>query len=496
MSNNRSSETVPPSRDKALHTPRTFARVTLRPFARMTLRPFMLMSRRAARVLASVAFTLLAVEFLDELVDGARQASWAMVRADLALTYAQVGLLLTLPKLFANAVEPALNILGDTRRRRALILGGGACFVLALALVASSRGFWSLLLAFVVFNPASGAFVGLSQASLMDRDEARREQNMARWVFAGSLGVVAGALAVGACAATGAGWRACFGAMSLVALLVLLLARRLPLGTRVNNDQERHAQESQRDGSTDNQKQRIDTQERRMDDQEPHADDQKRRAEANFVEGNLEELSFVEDAQAELSFVEGVRGALRALRRAEVWRWLALLEVADLMLDGFRGYLALYFADVVGASEARAGVAVAVCACAGLAGDFLLIPLLERVRGLKYLRLSALAMLLLLPAFLVAPGTSAKLLLLVAIGVCSAGWYSILKAQLYAALPGRSGAALALSNLSGFAGALIPLALGLFAERFGLGAAMWLLLLSPLALIVALPRETKFRASC
>jgi FSR family fosmidomycin resistance protein-like MFS transporter len=163
-------------------------------------------------------------------------------------------------------------------------------------------------------------------------------------------------------------------------------------------------------------------------------------------------------------------------------RWLLLLEVADLMLDGFHGFLALYFADVVGMTPARVVLAVAVWSGFGLAGDFLLIPLLGRVPGLKYLRGSALAMLLLFAAFLFAPGAGLKLVLLALIGVCKSGWYSILKAQLYAALPGRSGAALALANVTGIAGSLLPLALGIFAQKFGLAAMMWLLCLSPLAL--------------
>ncbi|HVG29444.1 MAG TPA: MFS transporter [Pyrinomonadaceae bacterium] len=410
-------------------------------------------ARRSPRALASLAFTLLAVEFLDELVDGARQASWALVRSDLALSYTQIGLLLTVPPLFGNAVEPALHLLGDTRRRRALILGGGACFVLSCALVASSRGFWSLLLALAAFNPASGAFVGLSQASLMDTDPARREQNMARWVFAGSVGVLAGSILLGACVAAGAGWRACFGAISVVALVVVLRVRRLPVGTR-GGEQGTDARGAQVSGGDDG-----------------------------------------HDGRTREGFAESARAALGALRRAEVWRWLVLLEVADLMLDGFRGYVALYFVDVVGMGEASVAFAVAVWSGFGLAGDFLLIPLLERVRGLRYLRWSALVMLLLLPAFLAAPSVAVKLALAGLIGVCNTGWYSILKARLYAALPGRSGAALALSNVTGFAGSLIPLALGLFAERFGLSAAMWLLLVSPAALLAALPRGTKDRAA-
>jgi FSR family fosmidomycin resistance protein-like MFS transporter len=40
-------------------------------------------------------------------------------------------------------------------------------------------------------------------------------------------------------------------------------------------------------------------------------------------------------------------------------------------------------------------------------------------------------------------------------------------------------------------GNAIPLAIGFAAERFGLGAAMWLLLAGPIALIIGLPRNGK-----
>ena len=46
-------------------------------------------------------------------------------------------------------------------------------------------------------------------------------------------------------------------------------------------------------------------------------------------------------------------------------------------------------------------------------------------------------------------------------------------------MPGQSGTTLAVKNVSGLVAALIPLGLGLAAERFGLGNAMWLLLLGP-----------------
>ena len=130
--------------------------------------------------------------------------------------------------------------------------------------------------------------------------------------------------------------------------------------------------------------------------------------------------------------------ALRALRRREVLRWLTLLECSDLMLDVLLGFLALYFVDVVGATPAQAGAAVAVWTGVGLLGNLLLIPLLERVRGLRYLRLSTVVELALFPAFLLAPGFWAKLLLLGLMGLFNTGWYPVLKAQLYSVMPGQA----------------------------------------------------------
>ena len=194
-----------------------------------------------------------------------------------------------------------------------------------------------------------------------------------------------------------------------------------------------------------------------------------------------------EDGQ--LSFAESARNALIAFRRRDVLRWLLLLQCSDLMLDVPNGFLALYFVDVVGVSESKAALAVAVWTGVGLSSDFLLIPLLERVRGLSYLRVSAFVMALLFPAFLLAPGFAAKLVLVGLLGLMNAGWYSILKAQLYSSMPGRSGAVMSISSIFEFTGGLIPLALGMLAERYGLSATMWLLLAGPMALLIGIPRK-------
>jgi len=71
----------------------------------------------------------------------------------------------------------------------------------------------------------------------------------------------------------------------------------------------------------------------------------------------------------------------------------------------------------VGVTPAQAGLAVAVWTGVGLLGDFLLIPLLERVRGLSYLRVSAVIELVLFTLSCFAPGVTVKFVLLGLLGL-------------------------------------------------------------------------------
>jgi FSR family fosmidomycin resistance protein-like MFS transporter len=346
------------------------------------------------------------------------------------------------PGIVAALVEPFLGILADIWRRRVLIVGGGAVFGLTLLLIAAGHHFWALMIAFAVQYPASGAFVSVSQAALMDHDPARREHNMARWTFAGSVGVVAGPLTLGAIMLAGGMWRELFAAFAALTFVLAAAAYR----HRYPN----HHSPGERSASAD-----------------PDGD------------------------PVPLTFRDGLRQARRALRRRDVLRWIALLQFSDLMLDVLYGFLALYFVDVVGLTASQASLAVAVWTGVGLVGDFLIIPLLERVPGLAYLRASAAVVLLVFPAFLLAPWFGIKLVLLGTLGLLNAGWYAILMAQLYAAMPNQSGTALAVNNVGGLAGSLIPLALGAVAQVAGLGAALWLLLAGPVALLVGLPRRAE-----
>ncbi len=374
----------------------------------------------------------LLIEFIDELVFGVSAAAWPLIRDDLALNYVQIGLALSLPGLIGNLIEPFMYILGDVWKRRAILLLGGILFAISLALTAVSHNFFLLIASFILFNPASGMFVNLAQANLMDSDPSRHEQNMARWTFSGSLGVVAGPLFLSGMAFRAFGWRPAFGFLSLLTTLILFLAwRRIPDTGRDTAD-----------------------------------------------------LSL-------RGIFDGIRGAFRALGDKTILRWLVLLEFSDLMLDVFYSFLPLYFVDVAGFTFAQAAASVAVWTGVGLVGDFLLIHLLERVRGLDYLRWSVLFELILFPLFLLAPLPWLKLVIAGAMGFFNAGWYAILKGNLFSSMPEQSGTALALNSISGIVGKIIPFIIGLAAQFFGLQWAMWLLLAGPIALLIGIPRAKK-----
>ena len=340
------------------------------------------------------------------------------MRRDLGLGYVQIGVLLGVPGVVAALVEPVLGLFGDAGRRRLIVVGGGLAFAVTLVLVALAPGFAWLLLCFVVIWSASGAFVSLSQASLMDHEPERHEVNMARWTFAGSAGAAIGPLLLVLALAMGAGWRAVY---------VLCAALMLPLVLGAGR--------------------------------------------ARFA------------TAAHATFAAALRGALAAIRRPEVVRWLLLVQATELVWNVLVGYLALYFVDVVGVPPVAAGAVVVAWTLSSLAGDGLLIVILTRVSGLTWLRVSALLALLAYPALLLVPSAAAKVVLLGTVAILQAGWYAIPQGRLFTALRGTGGTAIALSSLASAVGALVPLAVGALAERAGLGVALWIPMLAPVALL-------------
>lgn len=379
----------------------------------------------------------LLIEFLDELVFGVGEVALPLMRDDLALTYTQIGLLLSLPGIIAAFIEPFIGILGDVWKRRVLILTGGLLFTLSLFMTSASDSFAFLLASFVLFFPSSGAFVSLSQASLMDSAPARHEQNMARWTFAGSLGVLSGPLLLGLFLTFGLGWRGTYAALGSFSSLCLLAALRyLPPDS--------------------------------------------------FSASSLPSFRGVFD---------GFRAALVALKRQEVWRWLLLLEFADLMGDVLFSYLALYFVDVGQTSEAQAGFAVTIWLAMGLVTDFLFIRFIDRQKdSLRYVRTTALLEIFAFAFFLLVPGFLPKLVVVILVNLLNTGWYPVLQGRLYSSLPGQSASLMAIGSVTAPVAKFFPFLIGFVADQFGLQSAMWILLLGPVALLIGLPRSASHLA--
>jgi FSR family fosmidomycin resistance protein-like MFS transporter len=183
----------------------------------------------------------------------------------------------------------------------------------------------------------------------------------------------------------------------------------------------------------------------------------------------------------------------QALGNLWLLRWILLLQLSDLLLDIFFGYIPLYLADVIGLENAGVAVWMGVFMFTSLAADLLAIPLLERFPGRRLVRASALAAALLYPALLLVPWPAAKLGLLVVLSFATLGWYPVLQGEAYAAAPGRSGTVMAVNSLAGLLGGAFAWAVGWVAGQAGLPAAMWLLLLGPLGLLLGVPREAGSR---
>ena len=314
----------------------------------------------------------LAVEFADELVDGVKGAALPAIQHSLRLDYSQLGLLGSVPLVLGGAFELPLGLLaGQGRRRRTAILGGGVLFVFAVAGAALARNFTEMLAAFVVFYPASGAFVALTQASLMDADPDRQAHSMARWDLAGSAGAVAGPLLLVAVLGAGGGWRGGFLALAGLSALTwfgVVFSRTAPAA-----------------GAGDGER------------------------------------------------VPRLREVITAARAAS--RWLVLLEVSNLLGDVLTGFVAVYLVNVLHTTPAVAALAVAIRLGAGLAGDAALVLVLERIDDKVVLRATAGAAIVLYPAFLLVPGVVPRLAVLAALSAATAPWYPLLQARLYGTAP-------------------------------------------------------------
>lgn len=383
-----------------------------------------------------LAVVFLVLEFYDELSYIIGNTVLPSIRTDLALSYAQVGLLLGLPHLINTFIEPVLMLLGDTHLRKGLVVGGGLFVVISCLLVAGAWSFPVILVAFIVSNPAYGAFVSLSQATLMDLNPNREPHMMARWAVAGSLGNLIGPLILAGGFSLMLGWRWVFYVLAGAALLLTLLVLIKPFPL--------------------------------------HKD---------FRSGNPED-----SAENLKTFFQKL---WRMARNPELIRWIGLQQSADLMMDIFIEFLPLYLVDVMKLSAAQVGLLLGAYILIALLSDIILIPLLERVPGRLVVRISSSAAAIIYVAWLLSPWLLVKVILLLSLSLAKIGWYPVLAGETYAVAPGRSGTIKALGSIGGLTAGGLRWLVGWVANLAGLPTAMWLLLLAPISLILFVPKPAR-----
>jgi FSR family fosmidomycin resistance protein-like MFS transporter len=386
------------------------------------------------RGLISLTFLFLLIEFFDELNYGVGNAAMPAIRTDYGLSYVQVGLLLGLPGIINTFIEPVILLLGDTRLRKSIMLGGGLAISLSLVAIAGARSFPLLLVAMVIGFPASGAFVSLSQATLMDLNPGREPNMMARWTLFGSIANLIGPLILAGGFVLGFGWRWMFFTMAGICLVLVGFTRlrHIPLHPKIETA-----------------------------------------------------------SQSGQPVHHLLQGFWEAVRNPRLIRWMILLQLSDLLLDVLTGYLPLYFTDVAGFSVAQASLMLSVLMGASLISNIMLIPILERFSGRKVVRLSAGITTVLYALWLGAPWLWAKIGLIIVIKLTTLGWYEVLQGEAFATVPGRSGTVMAINSLVGLLGGGISLLVGWVAARAGLPAAMWILITGPISLALFVPGKRK-----
>ncbi len=375
--------------------------------------------------------TLLNTALLDELLTGFLVVGLPLVRDQLGLSYAQIGLLFSIGPLSGMILDPIVNLLSDRGSKRWWIVGGWLAFGLGFALAGITRNFALLLGAFALIYPANGAAVGLSQAALIDHAPNDSERTMARWTLMSGIGDLLSPLVVAAVVALGMGWTILCWLATCVCLATALVLwfQHFPRATSL------------------------------------------------------------EDGEEHTNMFEIFTGLRRALRDPLLLRWGAISLVASMMDEVFLGFAALYLHDVLHVSEAIIGIVLAIHLIGGLIGLVILDRSVGKLAPARLLIWVTLLTLVGIIGFLTIHSIWLAAFALFVIGLGASCWYPIAQAAAYARHPGRSGTVLAVLGLGAPFDIALPTIVGLVAGSFGVLAGVGLLGLAPLLILLLVPRK-------
>lgn len=346
--------------------------------------------------------------FVDEILSGAWQALTPTFRRHFGLSLVQVGFLDQVLGWVALAIEPPASLLIDARSRRVLLTFGAACVGISTLLMGLAPSYAALLAAFAVYGLGSGPLAHTADVVNIEAYPDDPERAFARATALDTVGALLAPALVAAAAWLHVDWRVLLVALGAgaVGYAAALAVTPFPRPTR-------------------------------------HGD------------GRL-----VADLWANLKLVTRDR-------RTRPWLYallaLDLLETAMILKY-------VFLVENVGLSQGQAALYGAAEQVVDLAALAWLDRRLDRGRLDGVMARAAVASLLLLPAWVLAPGVPARLLLGAPLAFAGALFWPIAKSRSLASIPGKAGAVNAVTTL--FVLLPLPVAFGAFGEWAGLPAAM------------------------
>lgn len=357
--------------------------------------------------------------FVDELASGVPLVLMPTLRARLGLSVAQVGWCLQALYAVAAVVEPVAAAGIDVFRRRPLLVWGALGWAVSLLLVAGAPSFGWLVLAFAVAGAASGPLAQTTDVLLVEMHPDGEERIGARQTLLDTVGALLapGAVAVVAWAG-GEPWIALVGSGTAILLYAALLAAT-PMPDPADLAAHRAA-------------------------------------------------DAVEPLRRTVRQVRANLGAVLSDREARIW---LLAMLGDALVEIPALFEPVWLGGEVGASQSLVAVHAAVEMAASLIGLAWLDRWIQRHDARTILTVACLADLAIYPAWLLVPGTAAKIVLVVPLALAIAPVWPLVRARALKAVPNRGGMVLAITSLYG----LLPLAAGFgwVSARVGLAPSMF-----------------------
>ena len=423
------------------------------------------------------------VALTDEFWSGVAVVAAPEVEREQRIEHGAYALLVfALPMLGSAVLEAGLALVADRYPRRRVAGLGLLAMSLALVLCALAPDGPALAIGLALAGAASGVACAAAQGELVTTTPDGGARAMTRWVLFGSLGDVLTPLVVAVLLSAGGSYRAAFIAAAALAFLQggLLVAG----GWRGRGAEEALAPcEEPLVAREEPLAQAVEGAGRPGGDIAVGEVASGDNAVGEVAVGEVASGDTAEPDPEEAEALPLLQALREGVRNGPLWRWLIAASLCTFLDEIVVAFAALHAEGDLGASAATAVACVSGVSAGAVLGAWVTDRLLGAVAPDRLLFGSTLVTLLTLGAVVLAPSPSWLALALVGLGASAAPQYALAKAKAYAASPGRPGVVNALAQVFVLVDIVGPLALGVLADRFGVGVAIACLVVQPLGVL-------------